>query len=176
VSTQLSNLTLVWASLGFFVAFLAVAAIDGIYFHFKRFRLWAHAESRLEHALHTARAFAMPPMIAGLFLPGPFWLVVAIVFVVLDEVAAGLDVAVEWKSRRPHGGLPQGEYIAHLVATTFHIVAVTLAFVAKAMPAAETSPYILPIVGVLVIGTSLGAIQHAILCAKGADSMAREAV
>jgi hypothetical protein len=167
---QLSNLTLVWTSLGFFVAFLLAAAIDGVYFHFKRFRLWAHAESRCEHGLHTARAFAIPLMIAALYLPGRGWLLTAVLVVAFDTVVAALDVAVEWKSRRPHGGLPQGEYVVHLIATAFHVVAEVLAFVAKANETPHESALIAPVVGVLIVATSFGAIHHAILLVKGAGA------
>jgi len=179
VNTLGSNLTLVWTSLGLFIAFLAVAALDGVHYHFNRFRLWAHADSRLEHGLHTVRAFLMPPLIAALFLPGRAWLFTSIALVVLDEVAAALDVAVEWKSRRRHGGLPQGEYVVHLVATTFHVAAVALAFVAKALPSTDTSSAcsgcIMPIVGALVVVTSLGAVHHGVLLVKGVDPRPREA-
>ncbi len=178
MNNAISNVTLVWASLAFFVAFLAVAAIDGVYFHVKKFRLWAHAESRLEHGLHTVRAFTMPAMIAALFLPGRSWLISAIALFVLDCVAAVLDVAVEWKSRRRYGGLPQGEYAVHLAATLLHVAAVTLAFVARGLPVTETpsacSGCVMPVVAILVASTSLGAIHHGVLCARGAAAMPGE--
>ena len=45
-----------------FAAFL-LGAVDGVYFHLRRYRLFAFPESRAEHVLHTARAFlALPPM------------------------------------------------------------------------------------------------------------------
>jgi hypothetical protein len=173
VSTQLSSFTLTWTALGLFISFLAVAAVDGVYFHFRRFRLWAHADTRLEHGLHTARALTVPPMIAALFLPGRASLVAAVALVALDTIFALLDAAVEWKSRRRLGGLPHGEYIAHLVATALHVAAVAVAFVARAMPSPATtsgwSGGIMPIVGALVVATALGAIHHVVLLVKGVD-------
>lgn len=163
-------MSLYWLALGFFVAFLGVAAVDGVYFHLGRFRLWAHAETRLEHAVHTARAVLMPPAIAALFLPGSGWRIAAML-VALDTAAAALDVAVEWESRSVFGGLPRGEYATHLVATALHVAACTLAFAAKLLPDAGSSPACpgcaVPIVLALVLVTSLTAIQHIVLLARG---------
>ena len=44
-----------------FAAFL-LGAIDDLYFHLRRYRLFAFPESRGEHVLHTVRAFTcLPP-------------------------------------------------------------------------------------------------------------------
>jgi hypothetical protein len=164
-------MSFVWPSLVLFLAFFAVAAIDGVYFHFRRFRLWAHAETRLEHALHTTRAVLAPPMIALLYAAGDPALVGAAVLVVLDGFAALADVAVERRSRERFGGLPHGEYLTHLAATAFHVAAIALAFAARlsadaavAPPGAELARHL---VIVMVAGSSLGAIHHVLLLARG---------
>lgn len=45
---------LTWISLLFFAVFPLVAAVDGIYDHLHRFRLWAQRDTWWEHVLHTA--------------------------------------------------------------------------------------------------------------------------
>jgi len=158
----------VWLSLALFCAFFVTAAIDGMYFHFQRFRLWQHPETRTEHALHTARAVLMPPTIAFLFAPGHAALACAAVLVGLDLIASLLDVAVERRSRERFGGLPHGEYVIHLVATVFHVEAVTLAFAGRLSGiAAPPVGWAHGLVIVMVVGASFAAIQHVVLLCRG---------
>jgi len=159
----------VWPSLALFSLFFVAAAVDGMYFHFRRFRLWEHAETRTEHALHTARAVLMPPTIALLFTPGKAALVCAAVLVGLDFLVALLDVVVERRSRERFGGLPHGEYMTHLVATVFHVGAETLAFAGRLSDTADPlCPAANALVIAMVVGSSLVAIQHVVLLTRGA--------
>jgi hypothetical protein len=165
-------MSFVWPSLVFFLAFFAVAAVDGVYFHLRRFRLWQHGDTRLEHALHTGRAVLIPPTIAALFTPGRGTLYMAAGLVAADLLIAALDVIVERRSRERFGGLPHGEYVTHLVATVFHTVAITLAFVGRifpeAGPATACPSCAQAVVIVLVAGATLGAVQHVALLLRGA--------
>jgi hypothetical protein len=172
------SMILVWPSLLLFVGFFAVAAVDGLYFHFRRFRLWAHAETWTEHALHTARALLMPLTLAFLFLPGRAPLAAAAVFAGLDLVAGGLDVMVERRSRERFGGLPHGEYVAHLLATTLHVSAEALAFSARLFTDAPLADVAYPraasaLVIALVAGAFIGAVHHVVLLARGYGEVER---
>jgi len=157
------------ASVALFVAFSGVAAFDATYFHFRRFRLWAHPETRAEHAAHAARAMLMAPMLVLLFSPGRTALAGATVLVALDFVAAGIDVALERRSRVRFGGLPHGEYVVHLLATTFHVAALALAFAGRLGPGGDTAPSrgMVAVLSVLVVGSSVSAAQHLVLCCRG---------
>jgi len=157
------------ASVAFFVAFAAVAAFDATYFHLRRFRLWAHPETRGEHAAHAARAMLMGPMLVLLFSPGRAALGLATVFVALDFVAAGIDVAIERRSRVRFGGLPHGEYVVHLAATTFHVAALALAFAGRLGPGGDAAPSrgMTAVLAALVVGSLLSAVQHLVFCCRG---------
>jgi hypothetical protein len=159
-------------AIALFAAFSAVAAFDATYYHFRRFRLWQHPETQREHAFHTARAVLMAPALFFLFSPGRGALIAGAVLVGLDLLAGILDVAVERDSRAKLGGLPHGEYVAHLVATVLHVAAEVLVFVGRLMPDASAEPcgWARAIVAVLIAGSALGAIQHLVLMARGARS------
>lgn len=147
-------------SLGLFGAFLAVGAIDALVYHHLRFRLAEHAETRGEHATHTARAVLLPPTLVALYA-GRGALGAAAVLVALDVVAAGVDVACERASRRRFGGLPHGEYAVHLAATVLHVAALATAFVARAAdPSAAVAGWVSSAGLVLAAGSSLAALHH----------------
>jgi hypothetical protein len=159
---QLSASTAIAISLALFTLFAAVAAVDSTHYHFRRFRLWSRPETRREHVAHTIRAALMAPALVALFHDGRPATLVACAIVALDFVAAGIDVATERDSRARFGGLPHGEYVAHLSATTLHVAAIATAFFARAL-AGESLP--LPPVGeivvaALVVGAALSAVQH----------------
>lgn len=118
------------------LAFVALAAVDGLYFHLWRYRLHETPGSKVEHALHTMRALLFPGIVillyamptAGLLL----WAGVALV--ALDTAVEVADAWLERGSRAPWGGLPPAEYVLHLVLTTLR--AASLALVLAARPAA----------------------------------------
>lgn len=51
----------------FLALFALVAAVDGLYFHLWKYRLYARPESVYEHKLHTVRAFLFIPIVFFLF-------------------------------------------------------------------------------------------------------------
>lgn len=162
---------LIWISLSLFIAFCLVAAVDGFYYHVHKFGLWAHPDSWAEHLLHTMRAVLAPPMLWAFFVADGPVLIFAATLVGLDVVATALDVRVEPASRRRFGGLPRGEWIAHVFATLIHVAALATAFAARStgegLPAS-------PVFGVLVLGLVLGstaaAVHHVVLAVRGAPS------
>jgi hypothetical protein len=168
------DLNLLVASLIATLGAFGLGAIDGIYFHLQRFRLFAHTESRLEHILHTGRALLVAPALILLYLiepAGPL-LYSALAIVIADQALMVLDLLVERRSRARWGGIPHAEYMVHVAANALHAVGLALAFASR--PASSWSltasyqssrlPAVLQWVTVgLVAGAAVAGIQHLLL-------------
>ena len=128
---------LLWPATAMLVLFIGIGAYDGLYLHLWRFRLFARPESRREHLTHTLRALLVLPTIVLLFIVNSQgWLLyLALGLALLDFAVMIWDVLTEEGSRADFGGLPQGEYLIHLVGTTLHVTALTLAFASRPMQA-----------------------------------------
>lgn len=111
----------------------ALGAVDGLYFHLRRYRLFAHPETRYEHGLHTVRAWLVLPPLTLLYLADArgayLWLAAACV--AADQVVLALDLHAETSSRRHLGGLSAAEYQIHVVANGLHGVALALALASR---------------------------------------------
>jgi len=129
-SVATANVNLLVASLIAMIAAFAVGGVDGLFFHLQRFRLFAHAESRFEHGLHTGRALLAIPAVVFLYLfePVGIALYAALAAALADQVLMVIDLVVERRSRLRFGGLPHAEYIVHITANSLHAVAFALAF------------------------------------------------
>jgi hypothetical protein len=105
------------ATVALMVLMGAVGAIDSLYFHLYRFRLFRQPSARGETLLHLARAatYALALGLLSSFVPrgGWFW-ALASVFT-LDLAIDVVDVLVEPASRAPLGGLPGIEYLLHML-------------------------------------------------------------
>jgi hypothetical protein len=124
-------------SIIFLILFAAVAAVDGIYYHLLKYRLFERKESIFEHRLHTVRAFLFIPIVYLLFY-GDFsglLLWAGLIFVGADLIVELVDVFSENDSRAGIGGLTSAEYAAHVTATTFRIAALSFAIAAKPLAA-----------------------------------------
>lgn len=156
-----------------FGAFL-LGALDGVYFHLRRYRLFAFPESRREHAIHTARAVLVLPPLALLYLAdaaGPcLWIAAAAIAV--DQVMLALDLREEATSRRRFGGLSPAEYQIHVAANGLHGIALALALASRPVSAwsgscsleASSLPFaVLTLLAVLWLGSAAAAIQHVAL-------------
>jgi hypothetical protein len=149
-----------------------LGAVDGIYFHLNRYRLFAHPESRGEHALHTVRSVLVLPTLALLFLADPsgvyLWLAAACV--ALDQSVLFLDLRVEARSRSRFGGLSAAEYQVHVLANGMHGIAVALALGSRPADAWSAGPSVLAcstlprgaqiLVGALLLAATVAAVQH----------------
>jgi hypothetical protein len=157
-----------------FAAFL-LGAIDGVYFHLRRYRLFAFPESRGEHLLHTVRAFLVLPPLALLYLADAagLWLWIAAAAIALDQLMLGLDLREEATSRRRFGGLAPAEYQIHVAANGLHGIALALALASRPIEAwrlasgslgASSLPLaIQALVGVLWIASAVAVVQHVVL-------------
>ena len=158
------------ATLGAF----GLGAIDGLYFHLQRFRLFAHADSRFEHALHTGRALLIVPALVLLYLVEPTGalLYAALGVVVADQVLMVLDLLVERRSRARWGGIPHAEYMVHIAANSLHAVGLALAFASRSASSwsmtESSGPSSLPgilqwVVVALAVAAAIAAAQHVFL-------------
>ncbi len=124
---------IVTASTALLLGFVALSTVDGVYLHLWRYRLWARADSRREHWLHTARAVLFAPIVLLVFAQptagAALWTGVALLAV--DQVFEVLDVLEERRSRAGLGGLSSGEYLVHAVLVTLRAAAVALALASR---------------------------------------------
>jgi hypothetical protein len=95
-------------------AFLPLAAYDGIYLHLWRYRLFARAESRREHFVHTAALL---------------WIAVGLV--AIAQLVALADLVSERDSRASLGGLSTTEYLLHVVIMSLRTASIALILAAR---------------------------------------------
>ena len=138
------------------IVFAALSFVDGIVVHLCRERLHRRADSRLEHALHTARAVLFAPILV-LFFGGaaPAW---GLALLVVDQGLEIADMAVERRSRAFSGGLRSSEYVLHGALITLRGAGVAFALAAGAPSAAVVTA-----VDLLLPGAVLAAILHVVL-------------
>lgn len=94
-----------------------IGAIDVLYYHWYRFRLYEQPSSVAEELTHLARGAAFLALAAvlsqGVADPETDALVLGLL--AFDFLNSALDVALEPRSRAPLGGLPGGEYFLHFL-------------------------------------------------------------
>ncbi len=158
-----------------------LGAIDGLYFHLRRYRLFAHPESRYEHALHTVRAILVLPPLTLLYLADAagWYLWAAAACIALDQVALVLDLRAEATSRGRFGGLSAAEYQIHVGANGLHAVALALALASRPSSAWSVSASALELsalpvlchgaLALLWVAAAVAAIQHVVLTFRGID-------
>jgi hypothetical protein len=96
-----------------------IGALDVVYFHIWKFRLYARPQSRGEEVAHLMRGLIVPVIVAILVAGRPegawFWFVVALF--AADSVNSVIDVMLEPASRAPIG-VPPAELAVHFIGTT----------------------------------------------------------
>ncbi|MBC8196584.1 MAG: hypothetical protein H8E60_01720 [Candidatus Marinimicrobia bacterium] len=102
--------------------FAGIGLIDGFYYHIWKFKLYKWEESRYEHGLHSARALLFPVIIYLLFIKniGGVVLWLALLIALIDISVLVVDVLTEYNSRELLGGLPDKEYLVHIIANGLH--------------------------------------------------------
>ena len=118
-----------------------LGAVDGLYFHLWKYKLYSRPETRYEHKLHTFRAFLFIPIVWLLFGKnyGGLLLWLGVLAMTADLLVELLDVFCEIKSRANIGGPSTGEYVIHINATGLRFVALALILLAKPASAWELS-------------------------------------
>jgi len=98
--------------------FAGIGLIDGFYYHIWKFKLYKWEESRYEHWLHSARALLFPTIIYLLLIKNisGVLLWVALFLALIDVIVLVVDILTEYDSRELMGGLPDKEYLVHIIA------------------------------------------------------------
>jgi len=100
-------------------AVVTLGAIDVVYFHLYRFRLWAQPGSVAEEVTHLIRHVVFLAVLA--LLASGVQTAVAdravLVLIVIDLLNSAADVLLERRSREPLGGLPATEYLIHVLSS-----------------------------------------------------------
>ena len=97
-----------------------VGALDVVYFHIWKFRLYRRAQSRREEVTHLIRGIMVPAIFGALLAgrpEGTLFLAVAATFL-LDTLNSLIDVMVEPRSRASLGGVPPAELAVHFIGTS----------------------------------------------------------
>jgi hypothetical protein len=122
-----------WVAASSLILFAAVAALDGVWIHLWKLRLFARPTSYMEHLWHTASAVLFVPTVALLFAhpsAGPtLWLALALLVAI--HVVEVFDVLAERESRRDLGGLSRFELSVHVVAVGSRTVAIAALLAAR---------------------------------------------
>ena len=122
------------------LAVYAVAgAIDGIYLHLWKYRLFAHEASRREHHLQTIHTVLFTIVVGTLYVAPSAGLLLwaGVGAFAASFVVAVLDVLEERGARASLGGLTPREYALHVGLTALN--AASIALVLAARPAAAWS-------------------------------------
>lgn len=157
------------------LVFAGLAFFDGIYLHLWRYRLFAYADTRREHQLHTIRAWLFPLwiyLLFGVHLQG--WLLLAIAVAGLDLLMQAADMIEEGTARRRFGGLSSGEYVLHGALTAVHASGLTLALLARPLSDYSLTYFAISPAGAfsdavawfLLPGSILIALLHSVLLAE----------
>jgi hypothetical protein len=103
------------------VAIAPIAAIDILYFHLWKFRLYQAPSARGETVTHLIRGtfFSTGAFLLSSYRLSGAWLWVVGVLFLLDFLNSLVDGALEHWSRAPLGGLPPLEYVIHILASSF---------------------------------------------------------
>ncbi|MCA9611598.1 MAG: hypothetical protein H6721_08580 [Sandaracinus sp.] len=104
----------------FVLAMIApIGAIDVLYYHLFRFRLFEREQSVAEEITHLMRHLTFVALVALLsrgVCDG--WTDAAVITLfAIDLVNSSADVLLEPRSRQALGGLPAGEYFLHFLGT-----------------------------------------------------------
>ncbi len=94
-----------------------LGAFDVFYFHRYRARITERREARAEASLHAARGVVYTLQFVAIpnVRAAGAWYAAFVALFVADVAIAIADVWVEPDTRRAVGGLPRGEYLAHIV-------------------------------------------------------------
>jgi hypothetical protein len=115
------------------LVFLILGAVDGLYFHLWRYRLYARPASKREHLYHTIAAVTFAATLPTVFLweTGGLLLWAGVALIGADMVVSLADMLAENDSRTDLGGLSRGEYVLHMVIMTAKGSAISLALAAR---------------------------------------------
>lgn len=136
-----------------------VGAVDVLYYHWYRFRLFAQERSVAEELTHLLRHLAFIAGVALLASGSASPLVDRAILAIFafDFVNSALDVALEPRSRASLGGLPAGEYFVHFLGTFgTGLAAASYLYERRSLPLlAPEGVYAWQVTGMLALGAVL---------------------
>ena len=106
-------------ALGILLVAAPVGAVDVVYFHLWKFRLFSRPQSRMEEVTHIARGIAVPAIFVFLLLGSPtgtFFFIVGALFL-FDLLNSLIDTMIEPASRAPIG-VPPNELALHFIGAS----------------------------------------------------------
>jgi hypothetical protein len=144
-----------WAATICLLGFAVLSLHDALVVHLWRERLPLRPASRVEHRIHTLRAWCFAPILLVFFAGyGPAAL--AWTLVAIDQGLEIADMAVERRSRAHTAGLPTAEYVVHGLIVTLRAGA---AISGPAAPLVVTAELLAP-------GAVLIAVLHELLASR----------
>lgn len=133
-----------------------VGAVDVLYFHLYRFRLWEQPSAVVEEVTHLARHVIFLALLATLAggvesAAVDRWV---IALFVLDLINSAMDILYEPESRKPLGGLPGPESLIHVLSSFgLGVAAMSYAVAREQLPLAPAEGLLaLQVQGMLVFG------------------------
>jgi hypothetical protein len=95
-----------------------VGAIDVLYYHLYRFRLYSQPGCVAEEVTHLLRnAIFIAILLVCMQPSSPGWARVMFFLIAADLANSVVDVLLERRSRESLGGLPSGEYLVHVLSS-----------------------------------------------------------
>lgn len=148
-----------WAATICLLAFAVLSLHDAIVVHLWRERLPLRPASRVEHRIHTLRAWCFAPILL-VFFAGHGPAALACILLAIDQALEIADMAVERRSRAHTAGLPTPEYVVHGLIVTARAAAIAFAAIAgPAAPLVATAELLAP-------GAVLVAVVHEVLASR----------
>lgn len=103
------------------IFFASVGAIDELFYHNLKANLLDQPSARRECVFHNLRqyVYAVLFVIVGQFYFTGNYIAIPLTVLALDFFVSVLDLVEEPRSRKPIGGLPNGEYWLHMFLAMF---------------------------------------------------------
>jgi hypothetical protein len=112
IDTTLTTTLTILAAVG------TIGAIDVLYYHLYRFRLYSQPGCVAEEVTHLLRnAIFIAVLLVCMQPASEGWAAVMFVLFAADMTNSVVDVLIERRSREALGGLPSGEYLVHILST-----------------------------------------------------------
>jgi len=150
-----------------------IGAIDVLYYHLYRFRLYSQPGSVAEEVTHLLRNAIFIALLLVCMQPATGqWARLAFFLFAADMGNSVIDVLLEKGSRAGLGGLPSGEYLVHILSTFGTGVAVASYTMALGSPSPVLEGLLLwQVWGMIAMGLTLLAVEGVLFArALGARS------
>jgi hypothetical protein len=151
-----------------------IGAIDVLYYHLYRFRLYSQPACVAEEVTHLLRnAIFISVLLVCMQPSSPGWASVMFFLVAADLANSVVDVLIERRSRESLGGLPSGEYLVHVLSSFGTGLAVASYTMALGSPAPVVEGLLaVQVWGMIAMGVVLLAIEGVLfaraIAARGA--------